>query len=314
MFQCYNALPSSDPVIDGSHLLHLLFCPPHRYHCQYGPKDNTSHIPLVTNEMYHKKRKLDVKGKFIPTGKGHTGPLTSARMRGSGQRRGCQCGFVVKRLYLEPTVAEITYHQMKHVNLSGFFCHGSTKPGHKSRFSSHLSPQVRDFIMNHLRLGLSVPQIMGKHRERFMEVCNRGEELTRDLFISEQDIRNIVGRLAIETYKRDDNDAKSVRMWVQKHPDLVFYYKESGLHVRGAITRDNIPFTIGIQTSWQQDMMLKHGHKKAVSIDATFATNENKVSKCSNSYTNMLQSSFAKSCYATITDCSFCCCSFLCTP
>ena len=219
-----------------------------------------------------------MKGKFIPNGKGHTGPRTSARMRGSGQRRGCQCGFVVKQLYLEPAVAELTYHQMKHVNLGGFFCHGSTKIGHKCRFSSHLSPHVREFIMSHLRLGLSVPQIMGKHRKRFMEVCSRGEELTRDLFISEQDIRNVAGRLAKETYKRDNNDAKSVRMWVQEHPHLVFYYKESGLHVRGAITRGNFPFTIGIQTSWQQDMMLKHGHKKVVSIDATFATNENKVS------------------------------------
>ena len=110
-----------------------------------------------------------------------------------------------------------------------------------------------------------------------MEVCEKGEELTRDLFISEQDIRNVAGKLAIETYKCDNNDAKSVRMWVQDNPFLVFYYKESGAYVRGAITRENIPFTIGIQTSWQRDMMLKHGHKKAVSIDATFATNENKV-------------------------------------
>ena len=227
--------------------------------------------------MYKKKRKLDMKGKYVPNGKGHTGPRTSARMRGSGQRRGCQCEFVVKQLYLEPSVAEITYHQMEHVNLDGVFCHGSTKIGHKSRFSSHLLVHVREFIMCHLRLGLSIPQIMAKHRKHFMEVCERGEELTRDLFISEQDIRNVAGRLAIETYKRDNNDAKSVRMWVQEHPSLVFYYKESGVHVRGAITRDNIPFTIGIQTCWQQDMMLKHGHKKAVSIDATFATNENKV-------------------------------------
>ena len=132
---------------------------------------------------------------------------------------------------------------------------------------------------------------MVAHRKRFMEVCARGEELTRDLFISEQDIRNVAGRLAIETYKRDNNDAKSVRMWVQQHPELVFYYKESGLHVRGAITRSNIPFTIGIQTSWQQDMMLKHGHRKAVSIDATFATNENKVSAHNVKYTSMLRTS-----------------------
>ena len=122
-----------------------------------------------------------------------------------------------------------------------------------------------------------------------MEVCKRGEELTRDLFISEQDIRNVVGRLAIETYKRDNNDAKFVRMWVQENPFLVFYYKESCVHVHGAITRENIPFTIGIQTSWQRDMMLKHGHKKTVSIDATFATNENKVCAQLDSCITMLQ-------------------------
>ena len=148
--------------------------------------------------------------------------------------------------------------------------------------------------MRHLRLGLSITQIMGKHRIRFMEVCERGEELTRDMFISEQDIRNVAGRLAIETYKRDNNDAKSVRMWVQEHPFLVFYYKESGAYVRGAITRDNIPFTIGIQTSWQRDMMLKHGHKKAVSIDATFATNENKVCARYLPHSSMLQNHFSQ--------------------
>ena len=134
--------------------------------------------------------------------------------------------------------------------------------------------------MEHLRLDLTIPQIMAKHRKRFLEVCAKGEELTRDLFICDQDIRNVPGRLAIETYKRDNNDAKSVRMWMQEHPHLVFYYKESGVHVRGVITRDNMPFTIGIQTCWQQDMMLKHGHKKAISIDATFATNENNVCSC----------------------------------
>ena len=80
------------------------------YHFQYGPNDNASHIPILTKDMYKKKQKLDVKGKYIPNGKGHTCPRTSARMRGSGKRRGCQCGFVVKQLYLEPSVAEIPYH------------------------------------------------------------------------------------------------------------------------------------------------------------------------------------------------------------
>ena len=314
MFQYYNILRRFFPVIYDAHRNHLLSSPSHRYHCQYGPKDNASHIPVVTNDMYQQKRKLDMKGKFIPNGKGHTGPRTSARMRGSGQRRGCQCGFVVKRLYLQPEVAEITYHQMKHVNLQGFFCHGATKTGHKSRYSSNLSADVREFIMTHLRLGLSIPQIMVKHRKRFMEVCERGEALTRDLFISEQDIRNVAGRLAVETYKRDNNDAKSVRMWVQENPFEVFYYKESGVHVRGAITRDNIPFTIGIQTSWQQDMMLKHGHKKAVSIDATFATNENKVCAGNHSHNCMLRTNLPECLAVSIIFKGRCCCSFHCTP
>ena len=124
--------------------------------------------------MYQKKRKLDSKGKYVPSGKGHSGPRTSARMRGFGQRRGCQCGFFVKQLYLEPSIAEITYHQMQHVNLTGYFCHGATKTGHKSRFSSHLSPHVREFIMEHLRLGLSIPQIMAKYRNDFWKCVKEG--------------------------------------------------------------------------------------------------------------------------------------------
>jgi hypothetical protein len=88
--------------------------------------------------------------------------------------------------------------------------------------------------MEHLRLGLSIPHIIAKYGKIFLKVCERGEDLTRDLFICDQDIRNVVGRLAIETYKHDNNDAKSVRMWVQEHPHLVFYYKEFGVYVRGA--------------------------------------------------------------------------------
>ena len=158
-----------------------------------------------------------------------------------------------------------------------FFCHGATKTGHKSIFSSHMLLQVQEFIMSHLGLGLSIPHIMAKHMRHFLKVYERGEELTRDLFICEQDIHNVAGHLEIETYKRDNNDTKYVCMWVQKHLFHVFHYKELGVHVRGAITHDNIPFTICIQTSWQQDMMLKHGCKKVVFIDATFATNENKI-------------------------------------
>jgi hypothetical protein len=72
--------------------------------------------------------------------------------------------------------------------------------------------------------------------------------LSKDLFLCEQDIRNVVSKLAKKTYKQHDNDSKNVRMWV----------------------KDN-------QMPWQKETMLTHGHEKEVVIHATFGTNENKV-------------------------------------
>lgn len=69
------------------------------------------------------------------------------------------------------------------MSTKGCFVHGVVKIGNKSHFSSHVSPKVRDFIMKHLRLGLSIRQIMEKHKKHFMEVCKRGEELSMDYLL-----------------------------------------------------------------------------------------------------------------------------------
>jgi hypothetical protein len=37
-----------------------------------------------------------------------------------------------------------------------------------------------------------------------------------------------------------------------------------------------MPFTIGIQTQWQREMMLQCFHESGVSIGATFGTNDEK--------------------------------------
>lgn len=44
----------------------------------------------------------------------------------------------------------------------------------------------------------------------------------------------------------------------------------------------DMSFTLGIQTKWQRDMMLRHMHMKGVAIDPTFGTNEYKV--CRNDF------------------------------
>ncbi len=50
-----------------------------------------------------------------------------------------------------------------------------------------------------------------------------------------------------------------------------------GVEVDGGFTRQNMPFILCIQTPWQNEMMIKHGHQGGVAIDATFGTNEKKV-------------------------------------
>jgi len=44
----------------------------------------------------------------------------------------------------------------------------------------------------------------------------------------------------------------------------------------GEINRTQVPFTIGIQTPIQCESMLSYGHNGAISMDATFGTNDMK--------------------------------------
>jgi hypothetical protein len=44
----------------------------------------------------------------------------------------------------------------------------------------------------------------------------------------------------------------------------------------GEINSTQIPFTIGIQTPTQCESMLSYGHNGAISMDATFGTNDMK--------------------------------------
>jgi len=61
----------------------------------------------------------------------------------------------------------------------------------------------------------------------------------------------------------------SLRTWAFSHPNDVFYFQDAsednGIHV---------PFTIGIQTPSQLQAMVLLGDNGAISMDATFGTND----------------------------------------
>ena len=119
--------------------------------------------------------------------------------------------------------------------------------------------------------------MMAKHIQAVKDAIGNGQELHRDMFLHEIDVRNIATKLAKETYMLDKSDAKSVKLWLQQNREKVFHYQKTGVPVQGELNGLNMPFTIGIQDTWQQEMMLKYGHMGAVSFDATFGTNVKKV-------------------------------------
>ncbi len=108
-------------------------------------------------------------------------------------------------------------------------------------------------------------------------MMENNDELSRDLFLSEQDICNLASKLAKKMYKKHENDAQSVQMQVVENKYKVFFNQESGGQVEGNFQNSHMPFTIGIQIEWKKQMMLQHGHENGVSIDATFGTNDKKV-------------------------------------
>jgi hypothetical protein len=93
------------------------------------------------------------------------------------------------------------------VNKDGFIVHKCVKSGLCLAFYVHVSKETRAFVLKHLRLGLFVYQVMNKHKCRVKEMMEKNGELSRDLFLSEQDICNLVRKLKKKMYKKHENDA-----------------------------------------------------------------------------------------------------------
>lgn len=122
--------------------------------------------------------------------------------------------FIFKQFYLNPSVGDIWYATFQHVIKDGRIVHICVKSGLRSVFFMHVLEETRAFVLEHLRLGLSIYQVMNKHKCRVKEMMENYNELPRNLFLNGQDIINLARKLAKKTYKKHENDAHSVWMWV----------------------------------------------------------------------------------------------------
>ncbi|XP_007052246.2 PREDICTED: uncharacterized protein LOC18614425 isoform X1 [Theobroma cacao] len=180
-------------------------------------------------------------------------------------KRGCTCHFIVKRLIAEPTVALIIYNQEKHVDKKGLPCHGpqdKKAAGTRAMFAPYISEDLRLRVLSLLYVGVSVETIMQRHNE---SVEKQGGPYNRDDLLTHRYVRRQERSIRRSTYELDADDAVSVNMWVESHQNHVFFYEDF---------TDSDPFTLGIQTEWQLQQMIRFGNCSLIASDSRFGTNK----------------------------------------
>jgi hypothetical protein len=200
---------------------------------------------------------------------------------GMTSKRGCLCNFVAKQLYMDNTLCEIQYHGMNHFNRQGQPCHGSSFASFRYSLGARLSWRTRNWIRSMLGQGFSPAQVMAFHKKEVWECAMENMTSSKDTFIMPDDVYNLCKKRATQLWQKHARDLLSVRMWKEENEESVFHYHEFGnINLNedaSSATEEETPFCLWIQTPWQLDMMLHYGHKRQISMDATFGTNEPQV-------------------------------------
>ncbi len=96
--------------------------------------------------------------------------------------------------------------------------------------------------------------------------------MTQDDFIQLQDIAYLDGKHKNWSWHLHINPGFLIQSWVLQHLEDVFFLQDVS-----EINKTQVLFTIGIQTPIQCESMLSYGHNGAISMDATFGTNDMKL-------------------------------------
>lgn len=238
----------SKPRVDG-YLEYIL------YWCSYGPEDYRVSEAGVRSSSIIKP----ASGKGSRPGRRH-------------MLRGCLCHFTVKRLYTQPHLALIIYNQRKHIDKSGATCHGildRDAVGTRAMYALRISEELRQNIMSMLYVGIPIDNIV-QHHSDFVQ--GRGGPQNRDDFLSRNDVRNMERVIRNSSHELHTNDDCSVKIWVQRHRKIIFFFQESS---------DCESFVLGIQTDWQLQQMLRYGRNGSVASHSTFGSKKLRFPLCS---------------------------------
>eukprot|EP01018_Ginkgo_biloba_P010196 Gb_14011 [translate_table: standard] len=131
-------------------------------------------------------------------------------------------------------------------------------------FSPYLSNEIKKWVKSMLYLGVPGDVIFDNHTLTMeVKVAIDVKSSHRDDFLT--DIYNLEAQIKSSSYKLQSKEDKSVRCWIQRHHDQLFFYQDM---------LNNQPFILGIQSTWQLEQMVKFGKNNLITIDSTFGINK----------------------------------------
>lgn len=132
-------------------------------------------------------------------------------------------------------------------------------------FAPYISEDLRLRVLSLLHVGVSVETIMQRHNE---SVEKQGGPCNRDDLLTHRYVRRQERSIRRSTHELDEDDAVSICKWVEGHGSNVFFYEDF---------TDTDTFTLGIQTEWQLQQMIRFGNRGLLASDSRFGTNKLKV-------------------------------------
>ncbi|RHN55204.1 putative Zinc finger, SWIM-type [Medicago truncatula] len=198
-------------------------------------------------------------GEILPSRRCRTN--TRNRAARPQSMRGCTCHFVVKRLYARPSLALIVYNERRHVNKSGFICHGPLDRdaiGPRATNIPYISNEIQQQTISMIHLGIPEENILEKHIEGIERYCGSNVKFNS---LASQHVHKLSMIIKRSTHELDLDDEVSIRMWVERNRKSVFFHQD---------TSESDPFVLGIQTEWQLQQMVRFGHHSVVAADSSF--------------------------------------------
>ncbi|CAH9083153.1 unnamed protein product [Cuscuta epithymum] len=185
--------------------------------------------------------------------------------------RGCTCHFVVKRLYACPSLALLIFNNRRHVNKSGFVCHGpldrdAIGPGAKK--IPYICNEIQQQTMSMIYLGIPEENVLEKHIEGIQRYCDSDAKVNN---LASQYVQKLGMIIKRSSHELDLDDQASIRMWVERNKKSVFFYQDSS---------EKDPFILGIQTEWQLQQMIRFGHRSIIAADSAFGIKKLKYPLC----------------------------------